>query len=308
VPLRKRARRALRFGLVRGLVALVGLLPLAAAQRLGEALGGLAFRVARRERERALASLAVAFPSEGRARHEALARACFRHLGRMALELACVARVDARLEQLVLWEPASRAVLERALARGRGVVFVSGHVGSWELMARRVAREGFPSQSIARETSDPRLTRFVEQLRLSGRVRSIWRGEPGAARAMLRALRGNELLGLLIDQDTRVQSVAVPFFGRPAATPRAAADLALKTGAAVVVGFGPREADGTYRVLLEEVPPEHLAALAAGEGVTGGREGAAVALTAELTRRIEDVIRRYPSQWVWMHQRWKTPV
>src|SRR5262249_3775580 len=149
VPLRKRVRRRLRYGLVRGALALLQLLPLAWAQALGEAVGGLGYRVAGGERRRALASLAGGFPTLPAAEREALARACFRHLGRMALELVCVRHVDARMEALVAWPAEDRAVLEAALARGRGVVFVTGHVGSWELLARRVASAGFPSQSIA---------------------------------------------------------------------------------------------------------------------------------------------------------------
>ncbi|MCI0573426.1 MAG: lipid A biosynthesis acyltransferase [Myxococcaceae bacterium] len=278
------------------MLAPLQLLPLAWAQALGEGLGLLGYRMARGERRKALASLSVAFPSLPDGEREALARASFRHLGRMALELACVKRVDARQEALVALPAEDRAVLEAAFARGRGVVFVTGHVGSWELLGRCLARAGFPIRAIGKETSDPRLTRLLERFRAEGGVRTIWRGQPGAAVAILRALRSNELLGLLIDQDTRVQSVFVPFFGRPAATPRAAADLALRTGAAVVVGFCTRQVDGTYRVSVREVArPEGLEA-----------EDAAVALTASLTQHIEDAIRRDPVQWVWMHQRWKT--
>jgi KDO2-lipid IV(A) lauroyltransferase len=113
---------------------------------------------------------------------------------------------------------------------------------------------------------------------------------------MLKTLRGNRLLGLLIDQDTSVQSVWVPFFGHLAKTPRAAADLALRTGAAPLLGFAVREGPGRYRVELHDVE------LPAGDG-----EAATVELTARLTAGIEAVIRRHPEQWVWMHQRWKSP-
>jgi KDO2-lipid IV(A) lauroyltransferase len=176
------------------------------------------------------------------------------------------------------------------------VLFVSGHVGNWELLARRVALAGYPCQTIAKETTDPRLTRLVERFRAAGKLKSIWRGQDGAAKAMLKALKGGEILGMLIDQDTKVQSVHVPFFGHPASTPRAAADLALRTGAAVVVGFCQRQADGRYRVAMKQVEPES----------TGDREADAVALTAKMTWEIEQAIRRAPAQWVWMHRRWKT--
>ncbi|WP_434386963.1 lysophospholipid acyltransferase family protein [Melittangium boletus] len=294
-PLAKRLKRFLRYLLVRAVLGFVSALTLGLARTLGAGFGRLAFAVAGGERRKALKSLARAFPEKSDAERHALARASFRHLGMAAFEVGATTSLDARLERLVRWDAQDRAVLEAALARGRGVVFVSGHVGNWELLARRVARAGYPSQSIAKETTDPRLTALVERFRAQGGVRSIWRGQEGAARAMLRALKAGEILGLLIDQDTRVQSLFVPFFGELAATPRAAADLALRTGAAVVVGFCQREGAG-YRLWTEEV------AWPAGPD----READALGLTAALSARIEAAIRRAPEQWVWMHQRWKT--
>lgn len=274
----------------------MGLLTPRAAGRLGEAFGRLAFRLAGGERTKALDALGRAFPERSPEERLALARRSFTHLGRAAFELATVRRIDPEIEQWVRWPEEDRRVLEQALARGRGVVFVSGHVGNWELLARRVALAGFPSQSIAKETTDERLTALVQRFRAEGRVRSIWRGQQGAAKEMLRALKAGEILGLLIDQDTKVQSVFVPFFGELASTPRAAADLILRTGAASVVGFCQREADGRYRLHFREV------------AVPGepDRERAVVELTARLTHEIEQAIRRAPEQWVWMHRRWKT--
>ncbi|MBL0697425.1 lysophospholipid acyltransferase family protein [Comamonas sp. JC664] len=281
--------------LIRGVLLLLQPLTLGVARSLGARLGALAYHLAGGERRKALKSLSVAFPEKSDAEREAVAREAFRHLAAAALEVACTGALDEALERLVAWPDADRQVLETALARGKGVVFVSGHVGNWELLARRVARAGYPSQSIAKETTDPRLTELVGQFRARGGVRSIWRGQEGAARAMLRALRGGEILGILIDQDTKVQSLFVPFFGQLAATPRAAADLALRTGASVVTGFCHRDGEG-YRLTMEEVPVPQDA----------DREAAALALTAALSTRIEDAIRRAPAQWVWMHQRWKT--
>ncbi|RKH68010.1 lysophospholipid acyltransferase family protein [Corallococcus llansteffanensis] len=294
-PLTKRLKRTLRYLLIAGMLRLLQFLSLGAARTLGMTLGGWAYAIAGGERRKALKSLARAFPDRSDAERDALARDAFRHLAAAALEVASTRALDAGLETLVSWPPEDRRVLEAALAKGKGVVFVSGHVGNWELLARRVAKAGYPSQSIAKETSDPRLTALVEDFRAKGGVRSIWRGQEGAARAMLRALRSGEILGILIDQDTRVQSVFVPFFGELAATPRAAADLALRTGAAVVVGFCQREGKG-YRLTMEEVPGPDVA----------DREQAVQALTAALSQRIEAAIRRAPEQWVWMHQRWKT--
>jgi KDO2-lipid IV(A) lauroyltransferase len=295
-PLAKRAKRYLRYAGVRALVFTVGCLPLAWAAGLGRALGALAFAFAGAERRKALDSLGRAFPALSEAERTAVARACFRHLGQCAGELAAIRRIDGDVDAWVAWPAADRRVLDDALARKRGVVFVSGHVGNWELLARRVALAGYPAQTIAKETTDPRLTALVERFRASGRLKTLWRGQDGAAKAMLRALRAGEILGMLIDQDTRVQSVFVPFFGAPASTPRAAADLALRTGAAVVMGFCQRQPGGRYALSMRELAVPS----------TGDREADALALTAAMTADIEAAVRRAPEQWVWMHRRWKT--
>jgi Kdo2-lipid IVA lauroyltransferase/acyltransferase len=287
----KRLRRTVRFFCLVAFAFLVSQLPLPFAQALGRATGRLIGIIARGERRKVLGNLQRAFPSSSEAERFKLARDCFSHLGQLLFELACVRHLDNDMPRFVRWPDTSRQVLERALARGNGVVFVSGHVGHWELLARRVASAGFDCQSIAKETSDPRLTRWIESFRASAGLRSIWRGQPGAAKHMLRALKSNAVLGLLIDQDTKVQSLFVDFFGIPAKTPRAAADLALKTGAALVVGFCQRQGDGAYEISMQEVSTE---------------TSTAQALTQTLTGHIESAIRKHPEQWVWMHQRWKS--
>jgi KDO2-lipid IV(A) lauroyltransferase len=295
-PFTKRLRRFARYFLLRAFLACVGWIPVRWAARFGEVLGGLVFALVPRERAKALASLQVAFPRLSGDERMTLARACFRHLGRCAMEMACLPQIDARMPEYVEFPAEAKQLLQEALNLGKGVLFISGHVGHWELLARRVAYDGFPCQSIAKEASDPRTTAFIQKLRDSGKVGSLWRGHSGVARQMLRALRGGEILGLVIDQDTRVQSVFVPFFGVPAATPRAAADLALRTEAPVLAGFCQRETSGRYRLYIERVSPS----------LTGDAERDVVSLTAAMSDAIEAAIRRHPEQWVWMHQRWKT--
>ncbi|MEW5737872.1 MAG: lysophospholipid acyltransferase family protein [Myxococcota bacterium] len=296
-PPSKRFRRAVRYVFVRALVGALSLLPVKWAAGLGERVGALAAVLARRERRKALASLARAFPEKPEAERLALMKACFRHLGRMAGELVCVRQIDARVDEWVDWTPDSRAAFDECLGRKKGVVFVTGHVGNWELLARRAGLAGYPVFTIAREASDPRTTALIERFRSSGGVRPIWRGRTSAAKEMLRTLKQGSFLGLLIDQDTRVQSVWVPFFGHLAKTPRAAADLALRTGAAVMTGFCHRVDKHRYRIVMREVQVP--------DG--DGDDAQVTALTAALTKGIEDAIREHPEQWVWMHERWKSP-
>lgn len=288
-------KRFVRYLFIRVCLVPLQLIPLRAASWLGERVGLLAFTLVRSQRRKALASLTTAYPEKGEAERMQLARESFRHLGRSVMEMVCIRQFDARRHVLVEWLPEARAAMDSALARGKGVVFVTGHLGNWELLARYVALENYPAAVIAKELSDPRTTKLVENFRASGKLRVIWRGSQGSAKEILRALKGNSILGILIDQDTKVQSVWVPFFGKPAKTPRAAADLALRTGAVPLLGFCTRVGPLRYRITMQEI------ALPSLEG-----EAAVTALTAELTRGIELKIRENPEQWVWIHQRWKS--
>lgn len=293
-PLPKRLKRFVRYVLVRVAAGAASVFPVRWMSGLGALLGRLGFVVATGERRKALRHLELAFPERTLEERRRIARDSFVHLARCVAELVCVKQIDAELERWIELPADARGLLEATLARGKGVVFVSGHIGNWEFTARGISARGYPCATIAREASDPRTTAFIERLRASGQLTTIWRGQPGAAKAMLRQLRSGGILGLLIDQDTKVQSVFVPFFGHPASTPRAAADLALRTGAALVVGTCPRVGPDRYRITLDEVPVPAV-----------HDEAAVVGLTAALTTKLEDAIRRHPEQWVWMHERWK---
>jgi KDO2-lipid IV(A) lauroyltransferase len=199
----------------------------------------------------------------------------------------------------VSYAPGAEERFAEAVGRGKGLVFATGHVGNWELLAQRIAMR-WPSAVIARTGNDPGLTALVGRMRAAGNIETLWREEPSTARAMLRTFKQGRPLGILIDQDTRVQSVFVPFFGRPAATPRGAADLALRFGAPVLAGWarrrGPRPGDG-HEIDFEEI---------AYDANPADRDAEAARLTAACTARLEAAIRASPAEWVWMHERWKT--
>lgn len=298
VPLRKRLRRALRSRAIAALIRLVALLPLGPALRIGGWGGALAYRLLGRTRRLALAHLALAFPEKSEEERAGIARQMFVNLGRSAMEVTSIRSYDARLtEYMTERDP---GLLRDALGRGKGIVFVTGHLGNWELMARLVTRVGRPVHAVAKRGGDARLMGLVEQWRRQGGVTTLWREDASTARALLRVFRRGEVLGILVDQDTAVQGVWVPFFGRPAFTPRAPGDLALRTGAPVLVGTshrkGNRPGDGLV-FEATEVPYDPAPA---------DREAEVVRITAACQAVMEDAIRRHPADWVWMHERWKT--
>jgi KDO2-lipid IV(A) lauroyltransferase len=268
------------------------------------AIAGLAGRLgwifARDSRRLMLEHLALAFPEKTLAEREAIGRACLVHLAWLAAETVTVRSYDAHLEDYVSFVPGAEPLLHELMAQGKGLVMISGHIGHWELAARRLVRAGVRSAAIARTGPDPKVDALLNSFRTSGGVEILLREAPSTARAMIRSLKDGKLLGLLIDQDTKVQGVFVPFFGRPAFTPRAAGDLAQRFGAPVAVVWsrrrGPRPGDG-HELQLEQVQYDPGAA---------DRDAESLRITAACTAIMERAIRERPAEWVWMHERWKT--
>jgi KDO2-lipid IV(A) lauroyltransferase len=300
VPLRKRVKRALRSVALRAAVRLLSWLPLAPALALGALLGRMAWLVARRDRRLMLEHLALAFPDRTVDERRAIARASLVHLGQVAMEVVAIRSYGQRIEDYVSFAPGGEEIVRRAMARGKGLIFVAGHIGNWELLARRLALVTQPNAVIARRNADPRMNEMVARFRAEGGNKTLWRDDPGTGRELIKLFRQGGALGILIDQDTKVQGVFVPFFGRPAFTPRAVGDLALRFGATVVVGTshrrGPRPGDGHELEIVE----------LAYDPVPADPEVEVERITAEAVAQQEAAIRRHPSEWVWMHRRWKT--
>jgi len=168
-------------------------------------------------------------------------------------------------------------------------------MGCWELLAACIARLGYPVNVVARELRSPRLNSLVLQMRDENGVKIILRGGESAGRSILRCLKQNELLALLIDQDTRAQGIMVDFFGRKANTPLSPAALALRAGCPVLAAFINRI--DRYRHQITIYPPIEMQR-------TGDRQVDLERCTKVFNEVIESQIRKFPEQWVWMHQRW----
>jgi KDO2-lipid IV(A) lauroyltransferase len=269
-------------------------LPWPVLRRLGRGLGLATHWLARELRELALSNLAIALPDlDGRAR-AALARESFGTLGEL---LADTVRLLHGRGGDVPIDPGALAVLDAARREGRGVVFASAHLGPWERVAASLVRAGVPLVALVRDSYDPRFSRLYERLRARAGVPVVWRGRPGAATRIVRTLRAGEVLGIPMDLRARVPSCDVPFLGREAPTPVGPARLALRLGAAVVVGtVAPLEGgnSGNIRITATRVPTDGLAATDRG--------------ARELTARINDELSRrilaLPHAWAWPHPRW----
>jgi Kdo2-lipid IVA lauroyltransferase/acyltransferase len=224
---------------------------------------------------------------------ERMVRRNFRHCGQTLAEfLAMPQWSSAEIAKRV--ELRGMHHLDAALSRGRGALLVTAHYGNWELMAARVVKAGYPVSVIARDADDPPTNALINWIRGACGYRVISRRN--ATRPALECLRRNEPLGILLDQNTVSGEVYVDFFGHLAATATGPAILALRTGAPLIPLFDRRREDGTHVVELQ--PPLEWAP-------TGDRAQDVLRITAQLTHAIERQIRAEPSQWFWIHNRWK---
>ena len=291
---KKRIKNDLIYYLVTAVIGLLRILPRSAALALMRGLGGVGYRLARKEREKTLRHLTWAYGGEkSPAEIRALARAVWRHFGGMAADAIRLPQIVAGgIDTLVQAKGAER--LQAAWERGKGVIVLTGHFGNWELFGAWVAQKGYPVKVVGRSAYDPRLDRLVVGLRNSAGYTNIARGK--GTREIIRSLRNNEVLGMLVDQDTRVEGLFVNFFGRPAHTATGPVTLAYKLGCALLPAFIHQQPDSSYLIEFdEEIFLER----------TGDEENDLLETTQRISNAYERAIRRHPEQWVWMHERWK---
>jgi len=292
----KRIYRPLIALMLRGLSRVAGALPRRLVLAMGEGLGAAGFHLFPGERRRMIANLTIAF-GRSRPRREivGIARGCFRSIARSAFETLRLPSMS-EAEILANVDIGSFAPVEKALARGRGVIALSAHLGTWELLCAYLAiRWGKPLYGIGRRINYEAYDRWLVKLRRSCGIETIY--QDAGARPALRILKSGRPLIILADQDVaRLDGVFVDFFGRPAYTPTGPAALARASGAGMVPFF---IVWNGRRHRLHVLPEVDLA-----------RTGDKKADDAENTRRwsavVEDIVRRYPEQWGWFHRRWRS--
>jgi Kdo2-lipid IVA lauroyltransferase/acyltransferase len=286
-------RHRLEYGAVVAVRAFVRLLPDAAVRGLGTVLGLAFYALDRVHRRVAETNLATAFPRRTVADRQIITRAMFVHFGRLLFELLKFSTLDERgMRARIEFDGRERA--ESAYAQGKGVLFVTGHFGFWEIHAIGHGLELQPIGVLARALDNPYLNTLLEQVR--GRSGNFVIYRHGAVRKVLRALAAGQGVAMLIDQHMHSpDAIYVDFFERPAATTSMLAALALRTGAPVVPVFALPLPGGRYRLIYEHaVPPPDQ------DSPDAVRE-----FTQRCTDVLEMYVRRHPSQWLWMHRRWR---
>ena len=265
-----------------------------AACKFGEKLGALGYKplgIRKRVVER---QIAAAFPNLGPEAIVRLARQSYQHLGRTFIETALLDSLGKDgLQKLVEtvdgWEE-----IEEVMAKGKGAVLVTGHIGNWELAGAYVAARGVPLDVIVRGMANPLFDAYLNHTREVIGMTVVHDSE--AVRRTPRSLRAGRAVAFVADQGVMgLASTFVPFFGRPAKTPRGAAVFALRFDTPVVFVVALRQPNGRYRIVVERIEAPR----------TGDRDGDVDAIVARFTEHLEKWVRAVPAQYFWQHRRWR---
>lgn len=273
------------------------LLPLPLAACLGRCIGETFFRLDRRHRERAQRQILMAYQGEmDEARAGAVARGMYHHLGTMLAEFVRQPRIQSdTVDDYIDWGGHLEQIDVLRREHG-GVIYATGHFGNWEMGGYAFHAKGLTSGAIARPLDNPLIDRYVRSIREAG-GQEIW-DKMGALRRVVRVLRDGGSFGILVDQDAGKRGVFVPFFGIESSTIPTVADLALRTRAPVVVAAmhrGARPMQFRFR-MCEPILPD----------TTGSKEDQRLSILQRVNDGVEALIRKEPSQWLWLHRRWKT--
>ncbi len=278
------------------LVKLLGALPRPLSRALAITLSHAVYWLHPRLRKVGRRNLEIALPEKSAAERRRILRGAFTSLGRQLAEFCLFPRYSR--------ENASRVILydgfenyDAAHRRGKGVIFLTAHFGGWELSSFFHSLRGHPLHIVVRPLDNPYLDALVDRYRTLHGARSF--GKQDFARGLIAAMRAGESVGILADQNVMPEGgVFVDFFGKPACTAAGPARVALRTDAAVLPTFTIWDAQiGRYRLRFD--PPLALTR-------SGDDDADAAANTAAFTKAIENYVRRYPEQWLWVHRRWKT--
>src|SRR6266481_3474365 len=289
-------RQRLEYAAAWPFIKILGALPRPVARAVGIGLAWVVYLLHVRLRQVGMRNLAMVFPEKSEAERTRILRGEFASLGRQLAEVCHFPKYTVEnVEQVVVYD--GFANYERAHARGKGVLLFAGHFGGWELSSFVLSMHGHWMHVIMRGMDNVYLGRLIEHYRTMHGNKAVDKDD--FVRGLLSAMKAGEVVGMLMDTNmTPPQGIFVDFFGIPACTASGLARIALRTDAAVVPGFtiwDPKMRK--YRLRFD--PPVTLIR-------TGNNDADIVANTALFTKVIEDFVRRYPDQWLWVHRRWKT--
>ena len=282
---------------VRSLLGAIGALPLETSMRFGKSVGRfLAARFPKLQKT-AGRNLEIALPELSAAEKEKILRGTFESLGRHLGFVSHFRKFKHEDIRHLVEIVGKEENFDKAYAQGKGVLFFTGHFGSWEVFNLLPPAFGFGMNILVRRIDNPLVENFVDDFRT--RFGSVTLDKTKSARKMFRVLENGELLGILADLNVQEkEGVFVDFFGIQSSTTTSIAKLALKTGAVVLPAFAVWEESKRKYVVYLEPPVEYEK--------TENDEADILSLTQNITKVVESYVRKYPEQWLWIHKRWNT--
>ncbi|MBS1505435.1 MAG: lysophospholipid acyltransferase family protein [Bacteroidetes bacterium] len=295
-PLRKEIKYTALYYFVRFLIFSAGITPRKIWLRFCGVLGRVAYRFSPKPAERMIKHLTIAFGNEKSPEEiKKLSKKTFEMLGKNAGDIIRSLTVKTLDDLNKFLVTTGIENYEKAHAKGKGVMFLTAHLGAFDLQITNMALRGLKPNIIGTALGDERLNQLLVKYRNAYGAIAIERGKESVR--LFKALKSGGSIAILIDQDTKVKSRFVNFFGKPAATPIGATVMALKSGCAVVPTYV--YLDENYKQQMHILPEIPLV-------YTGDEEQDLIINTQNFTDFTERIVREHPEQWVWMHERWKT--
>jgi Kdo2-lipid IVA lauroyltransferase/acyltransferase len=289
-------RRKLEYAAAWPFIKVLGILPRPLSRAFAITLAQTFYLLHVRLRRVGMRNLELAFPEKSVSERKRILRGVFTSLGRQLAEVCQFPKyTPENVDEVVVYDGLDN--FQEAYARGKGVLFVTAHFGAWELSAFAHSLHGHWLHVVMRPMDNAYLDHLIQSYRTMHGNKTV--GKDDFVRGLLGAMKCGETVGILMDTNmTPPQGVFVNFFGIPACTASGLARIALRTDAAVVPGFTIWDQDlGKYRLRFD--PALELVR-------TGDLEADIIANTQAFTSVIEQYVRKYPDQWLWVHRRWKT--
>jgi len=286
---------ALETGALKAVSGIFRIVPHKTALKMGSGIALFFHDVVGIRKEHAARELLKSFPDKDEQWAKETTRGIYRHFGKVMAELSRIPlMINGNFDDGVEIDADSVKILDDTMAKGKGAFIVSGHFGNWETAGALAADLGYPVDFLVGRQSNSGVEELLDRYRKSAGLGIIKAADAG--KGILRSLRKNRMIAVMMDQDARHHGVFVPFFGRLASTPRGVGRFAVKVKPSIIFMHTYREKNDKICIKLHSIDYDYC----------GDNEKDIYELTKLITEKIEECVRLHPDQWLWLHKRWKT--
>jgi len=280
---------------LRAVMFFIYFFPRSLAHKIGRFIAVSAYYIVPIRKKHIIAMLTISFPEKSAEEIKEITKKVYINFVQTVVDIMFFPRMsDEQLKKMMIYD--NEELIEKAHANGKGTILLSAHFGNWELTALSFSKR-YPMSVIVAKQSNDLVDKMMNDIRTKQGFNTIYKDNPGQLfRGVMKALKRNDFVGVLSDQDAGKQGVFVPFFGRPASTPKGAALFAVKAGCPVITALGVRQQDGTMIVKLNEIRVE----------ASGNEEDDIKRINTRYSEILEAAVRENPEQWFWFHRKWKT--